>query len=146
MAYELEMGDAWNPWRYEGLKYSEVDVKVVVYRGIALEEVQKQFPVIKGKSDYRYLEYARAVRFFQENIKGVEDYKQNASDERELKMWDDLAELLKKSHERIIENLGVQVADHSLRKVRIGSIFVARRAGMPDATSVIVMTSVAMRM
>ena len=105
--YKLDIGSAWNPWRHEDPEFHEVDIHVVVYRGIALEEVKKQFPVIRGKSDFRYLEYARAIQFLQEEITNVEGYKQNASEEPELKIWDDLLQLLKKSHERIIENLGV---------------------------------------
>lgn len=112
MSYEL-IGMAWNQWKSEGHELpDDVDVKVVVYRGVELEEVRKQFPVVKGKSDYRYLEYARAVQFLQEQIKTVESYKrdeQRAADSEAsaVKMWEELDQTLKKTQRIIIENLGV---------------------------------------
>jgi hypothetical protein len=77
-----------------------------------LAELRKQFPVVQGKSDYRYLEYARAVQFLQEQIQTVESYKkeeQEAADSqaRAVKMWEELEQTLKKTHRVIIENLGV---------------------------------------
>ena len=107
MAYELQIGNAWNQWEHAGHELPDaVDIKVVVYRGIELAEVQKQFPVVRGKGDYRYLEYTRAVSFLQENVKDVESYKRAAEDANEMEMWDRLAQSLKKTHERIIESLG----------------------------------------
>jgi hypothetical protein len=111
-SYEL-IGYAWNQWKSEGHELpDDVDVKVVVYRGIELEELRKQFPVAKGKSDYRYLEYRRAFEFLQEQIKAVESYKkeeQEAADSEAsaVKMWEKLEQTLKKTHRVIIENLGV---------------------------------------
>jgi hypothetical protein len=112
MSYEL-IGYAWNEWRSGGDELpDDVDIKVVVYRGVELEELRKQFPVVQGKSDYRYLEYARAIQFLQEQVKTVESYKkeeQQAADSEAsaVKIWEELEQTLKKTHRVIIENLGV---------------------------------------
>ena len=112
MSYEL-IGMGWNQWKSEGHELpDDVDIRVVVYRGVELEEVRKQFPVVQGKSDYRYLKYARAIQFLQEQVKTVESYKkeeQQAADSEPnaVKMWEKLEQTLKKTHRVIIENLGV---------------------------------------
>jgi hypothetical protein len=114
MSYELHIGSAWNQWKNAGHELpDDVDIRVVVYRGIELAEVRKQFPVVRGKSDYRYVEYTRAVRFLQENVKIVESYKRAASDANEIEIWDRLAQTLMKTHERIIESLGGNMGGHS---------------------------------
>src|SRR5262245_17414981 len=76
MSYEL-LGKEWNQWKSEGHPLpDDVEVKVVVYRGIDLTQVEKQFPVLKGKSDYRYLEYSTALLYLRENIEIVERNRQ----------------------------------------------------------------------
>jgi hypothetical protein len=113
MSYELQIGNAWNEWKSEGHELpDDVDIKVVVYRSVELAELRKQYPVVQGKSDYRYLEYARALQFLQEQVKTVESYKkeeQEADDSlaSAVKMWEELEQTLKKTHKVIIENLGV---------------------------------------
>ena len=107
MAYALNIGHDWNQWKSEGHPLpDDVDVKVVVYRGIELAEVRKQFLVVRGQSDHRYVEYARAVSYLQENVQDVESYKRAATEPNELEMWDRLAQTLMKTHKRIIESLG----------------------------------------
>ena len=113
MAYELQIGNAWNQWKNEGHELpDDVDIKVVVYRGVTLAEVKKQFPVVRGKSDYRYLEYARAVRFLEQKETEVQAYKKEQQDAADsepsaIKIWEELEQTLKKTHRVIIENLGV---------------------------------------
>lgn len=47
----------------------EYDIKVVVYRDISLEEIEKKFPVIpEKKQDYRYIEYEAAALFLDKRI------------------------------------------------------------------------------
>jgi hypothetical protein len=107
MSYELNIGHAWNQWKSEGHELpDDVDINVVVYRGVELAEVRKQFPSVRGKSDYRYVEYTRAVRFLQENVAAVESYKRAGTEPNEIEIWDRLAQTLKETHQRIIENLG----------------------------------------
>ena len=111
LGYELGIGHFWNQWKGEAHELpDDVDVKVVVYRGIELEKVRKQFPVIKGKSDYRYLEYARAIQFLELKQKEFESYKKEeegaANGEPNALNWRDLEEKLKKTHTLIFENLG----------------------------------------
>lgn len=106
MSYEL-IGNAWNQWKDEGHELpDDVEIKVVVYRGVGLEEVKKQFPVLRGKSDYRYVEYGRAVQFLHENMKQVESYKEADEDGNPVRIWEKLSRTLAKTHTLIIENLG----------------------------------------
>lgn len=106
MSYEL-IGNAWNQWKNEGHELpDDVEIKVVVYRGVALEEVKKQFPVLRGESDYRYVEYGRAVQFLRENMKEVESYKDADEDANLVRIWGELSLTLARAHTRIIENLG----------------------------------------
>jgi hypothetical protein len=68
--------------------------------------------VIKGKSDYRYLEYAHAIQFLEEQAKIVVSYKKKEQEEDDsvpsaVKMWEELEQTLKTTHRVIIENLGV---------------------------------------
>jgi hypothetical protein len=111
MSYEL-LGMEWNQWKSEGHPLpDDVEVKVVVYRAIDLSQVEKEFPVLKGKSDYRYLEYSRAILYLRENMKTVESYRQEEAEQPQpepnaIKMWDELVQTLKKTQGQIIENLG----------------------------------------
>lgn len=112
MSYEL-IGHSWNEWKSEGHKLpDDVDIKVVVYRGVELEELRKQFPVVQGKSDYRYLEYTIAIQFLEEQVKTVQRYKKEEqwaadSEASAVNMWEKLEQTLQKTHRGIIENLGV---------------------------------------
>jgi len=113
MSYELQIGNAWNEWKSEGHELpDDVDIKVVVYRGVELGELRKQFRVVKGKSDYRYLEYASAIQFLEEQAKIVESYKKKEQEQDDsipsaVKMWEELEQTLKTTRRIIIENLGV---------------------------------------
>lgn len=103
----LLLGREWNQWKGEGHQLpDDVDVKVVVYRGVELEEVKKRYPVVPGKSDYRHVEYSRAIQFLDESIGEVEGYKDDGQDAGEIKMWDELLSTLKNTRSAIIENLG----------------------------------------
>ena len=113
MVYELQIGDAWNQWKNEGHELpDDVEIKVVVYRGVALEEVKKQFPVVRGKSDYRYLEYGRAVQFLEQQEKEVQRFKKDEQDAANsepnlVRVWEELEQTLKNTRRMIVENLGV---------------------------------------
>ncbi len=50
----------------------QYDIKVVVYRGVSLQNIQLQFPVLpEKKQDYRYLEYETAISFLDQRIKDL---------------------------------------------------------------------------
>ena len=57
------IGMGWYQWDSQGGDDPNdiVDIRVVVYRNITLNEVEKMYPVIKQKQDYRYLEYKAAL-------------------------------------------------------------------------------------
>lgn len=50
------------------------NIKVVVYRGVSLEQVKGAFPVIpEQKQDYRYVEYTMAVEYFTDTINELDE-------------------------------------------------------------------------
>jgi hypothetical protein len=63
------IGYEWYQWNAHGDSdpHKVDDVKVVVYRGIPLEKVKETYPVIKGRQDYRYLDYATAIDYLDEH-------------------------------------------------------------------------------
>jgi hypothetical protein len=63
VSYEL-LGKEWYQWDPHGSSdpNQRYDIKVVVYRNIPLEQIEQQYPVIKGEKDYRYLEYSQALQ------------------------------------------------------------------------------------
>jgi hypothetical protein len=107
MSGEL-VGEPWNQWQVgpHDLQEYNVDINVVVYRGIELAEVKQQYPVVTGKSDYRYVEYKRAIEFFEKNIKEAESYKDGDWDSSVVKVWDEMAARLKNARSVTIQTLG----------------------------------------
>jgi len=90
MAYEL-IGFQW--WQWEKPCCSEPDsiynIKVVVYKDIALNEVKALFPVNpEQQQDYRYLEYSKAVSYLNQHIQD-----------------DEMPSLLKETKRKIVESL-----------------------------------------
>ena len=70
-AWEL-IGMQWWQWDSHGDSdpNTKYDIKVIVYRDIPLANIKKLYPVIKEKKqDYRYLEYAKAIDYLNDNIK-----------------------------------------------------------------------------
>jgi hypothetical protein len=41
----------------------EHEINVFVYKGIPLKSAKRRYPVAKGKSDYRYLDYKKALAY-----------------------------------------------------------------------------------
>ncbi len=101
MSYQY-IGMRWYQWDSGGGDDPNrtFDIRVVVYRNIALNEVEKMYPVIKQKQDYRYLEYKAALEL-------VDKYESDPS-------WDELPStkaakdraLLTK--QKILQQLGTQ--------------------------------------
>lgn len=64
-------------WQWDDVenhKPVSFDIKVVVYRGVSLEKVKNAFPVIpEQKQDYRYVEYAKAAKYFTDTINDMEE-------------------------------------------------------------------------
>ncbi len=112
-AYEL-IGYEWYQWNNSGCGCTDPAkadvVKVVVYRGISLRAVQSLYPVIEGKSDYRHIEYGRAMRFLRDHMdeweEVAEQEEQDEPKESSPSMWRRLIVLYKDTERRIIEQLG----------------------------------------
>jgi hypothetical protein len=58
------IGFEWYQWNHHGSSnpHERYDIKIVVYRDIPLKQIQQKYPVVKGKQDYRYLEYSLAIK------------------------------------------------------------------------------------
>jgi len=68
MAHAL-LGDDWWSWQPGGSFElgDRFDVRVVVYQGRTLQEVQAQFPTLRGESDYRYVARDAALSYLRSN-------------------------------------------------------------------------------
>lgn len=96
LSYEL-IGNEWYQWNSQGPDDPKGmdDIKVVVYRDISLDKIKERYPVIEGKQDYRYLDYAAAL----EHLKQFD----------EDPFWNDFLETkeqMKQTKERILSALG----------------------------------------
>lgn len=106
VAHEL-IGYGWNQWKAEGHQLpDDVEVKVVVYRGLRPGKVRAAYPVVRGRSDYRYVEYGRALRFLDGKIAELEGWKKAERDADSVKTWEDLLATLKNTRAAIIRGLG----------------------------------------
>jgi hypothetical protein len=62
--YQL-IGMQWYQWQPHGSSdpMQIDDIKVVVYHRVSLAHIQQRYPVLKGKQDYRYLDYPTALHY-----------------------------------------------------------------------------------
>jgi hypothetical protein len=105
MAYEL-IGFGWNQWKAEGHELpDDVEVKVVIYRGVRLGRVKAAYPVVRGKSDYRYVEYGRALRFLDRKIEELEEQKREGADPDSVRLWEELLATLKGTKSALVRAL-----------------------------------------
>jgi hypothetical protein len=105
MAYEL-IGDDWNRWKNEGHELpDDVEIKVVVYKGVSLAEVKNAYPIIRGMSDYRYVEYDSALLFLDRRIKELEGFKREKSQADSVKTWEELIDRLDNTKAAITTSL-----------------------------------------
>jgi len=102
------VGEPWNQWQAgpHDLPEYNVDIKVVIYRGLDLAEVKRRYPIVRGRSDYRYVEYTRAIEFFEKSIKEAESYKDGDWDPSVVNAFEELAAQLKHARSVTIQTLG----------------------------------------
>jgi len=106
IAYEL-IGFGWNQWKAEGHELpDDVAVKVVVYRGVRLGKVRAAYPVVRGRGDYRYVEYGRALRFLDRKIAEVEGWKEAKQAAWPVAAEQDQLATLQNTRAAIIRGLG----------------------------------------
>jgi len=104
MAFGL-IGHDWNQWKDEGHDLpDDVGVQVVVYRGVSPEQIRERYPVIRGRSDYRHVEYREAVRYLDRRIADAKELGEEDGGGQE--MWADISARLSDTRRRIIEALG----------------------------------------
>ncbi|MDO6686728.1 MULTISPECIES: hypothetical protein [unclassified Agarivorans] len=64
------LGVEWFQWNAHGdSRPRAYPVNIVVYRGVALKNVEAAYPVnLEAEMDYRYVEYSDALIYFENNI------------------------------------------------------------------------------
>jgi hypothetical protein len=109
MAYEL-VGFQWYQWDshgdlHPGTKY---DIKVIVYKDIDLEEVQKLYPVDKDKKqDYRYVAYDKALEYLDQQMQQIEELQKSDSGRQNADLYEDLISTLGNTRSVIVNRLGI---------------------------------------
>jgi hypothetical protein len=90
------IGTEWWQWQAHGDSSPTVyPVKVVVYRGVSLDNVEKRYPVNPTKEhDFRYVEYQNALSFLEQKI--------------EDDVIEDVTSTLKNTRNKILEELVVK--------------------------------------
>jgi hypothetical protein len=65
------VGMDWWQWQTHGdSRPRRYDIKIIVYRGLPLDQVTARYPVVPEKNkDFRYVEYAAALEYLDEKIK-----------------------------------------------------------------------------
>jgi hypothetical protein len=104
-SYEL-LGSEWYQWNSQGPDdpNGRDDVKIVIYRNVDLATVKRTYPVLKGKADYRYIEYSEAMGFLE---KKIEELKSDQDREPEYsKLKEALILEYEQTRAKIIERLG----------------------------------------
>jgi hypothetical protein len=81
MCYGL-IGFEWYQWDDHGDPdpRKRYDIKVVVYKDISLEKVEKSYPVSKDTNqDYRYVEYRDALEYLDAQLGQIEEFREEDS-------------------------------------------------------------------
>ena len=84
---------------------SEAEVKVVIYRNIDLASVKESYPTLKGKYDYRFVEYHEALDFLSQQIAQWQRTKSDQNAER-ARMAEQFISECEETRAKIIERLG----------------------------------------
>jgi len=104
-SYEL-LGAEWHQWNSQGSDdpNGRDDVKVVIYRNIDLPTVKRTYPIFKGKSDYRYIEYSEAMDFLEKRIEELKADQDRVPEYRQLN--EELISEYEHTKAKIVERLG----------------------------------------
>ncbi|MFY9227435.1 MAG: hypothetical protein WAQ98_32485 [Blastocatellia bacterium] len=107
VAYPL-IGFEYYQWNSHGSSdpKQQDDINVVVYKDIDLELVKKQYPVIKDKSDYRYVEFTEAIKFIDDKIDEWKEDKAKETDKEFILTYDKLINNYLILRKAIVKKLG----------------------------------------
>ena len=83
---------------------SEIEVKVVIYRNVDLATVRKTYPTLRGKPDYRFVEYGEAMGFLEKQIRELQA--EVGDDAESVKLKKQLISECEQTRAKIIERLG----------------------------------------
>lgn len=109
IAYPL-IGFEYYQWNSHGSSDpKQIDViNIVIYKDINLELVKKQYPVIKDKSDYRYVEFSEAIKFIDDKINEWKEDKAKETDKEFILTYDKLINNYLILRKAIVKKLGQQ--------------------------------------
>ena len=98
MAHEL-IGFQWYQWDAHGSEDPGVhyDIRVVVHEKGQLEQARKRYPVVKGKTDYRYVDAEFAIAYLDRMIADCESTRNPPEDVS----FDELAHTLRSTLDQI---------------------------------------------
>ena len=104
-SYEL-LGSEWYQWNSQGPDdpNGRDDVKVVIYRNVDLPTVKRTYPIFKGKSDYRYIEYREVMDFLEKRMEELKADQDRDPEHRRLNK--ELISEYEQTKDKIIERLG----------------------------------------
>jgi len=104
-SYEL-LGSEWYQWNSQGPDdpNGRDDVKVVIYRNVDLPTVKRTYPIFKGKSDYRYIEYREVMDFLDKSMEELKADQDRDPEHRRLNK--ELISEYEQTKDKIIERLG----------------------------------------
>lgn len=107
VAYPL-IGFEYYQWNSHGSSDpKQVDViNVVIYKDIDLELIKEQYPVIKDKSDYRYVEFSEAIKFIDNKINEWKDDKAKETEKEFILTYDKLINNYLILRKAIVKKLG----------------------------------------
>ena len=107
MAYEL-LGFQWYQWDSHGDPDPNIscDIKVVVYKNILPGKVKQLYPVIRElKQDFRYVEYSRAMQYFDRQIQQIDEFQQSDRRQEDINTFENLRSVLIKTKDEIVNKL-----------------------------------------
>ncbi len=107
MAHEL-LGFQWYQWNNHGDPdpNATYDIKVVVYNNILPGKVKELYPVVSAlEQDFRYVEYSRAVQYFDRQIQQIDELGQTELRQENMSMFENLRSTLIKTREEIVNKL-----------------------------------------
>lgn len=104
IAYEL-IGFNWYQWDCSGCGNlrEQHDIRIVVYHNINLAKVKELYPIIIGKTDYRYVEYNESISFLNKKIVEFTNSFRDDTENSDLYLW--LKNTLRETRDTIIQEL-----------------------------------------
>ena len=100
LGFESDEGNTQGPDNPNG----GTEEKVVIYRNVDLATVKKTYPTLRGKPNYRFVEYGEAMGFLEKQIRELKA--EDGGDSESIKLKKQLISECEQTRAKIIEGLG----------------------------------------